>query len=89
MKALIIIMVALVALAGCSKLEEGNAGSKIAAAEDQAESVSHAKAEQPDPTGPSAKPARQKKPSALDRLLREGAQEQGQGLGRFDRKRGE
>lgn len=85
MKYQLMIIAVLVALAGCSKADDGRAG-KIAAAEDQAESVSHAKPEQ---VAPGARPASKNKPSELDRLLREGAQEKGAGMGRLNRKRGE
>lgn len=43
---------------------------------------------QPDRAGSDSKPERQKKPSALDQLLREGAQEKRSGLGRSDKNQG-
>lgn len=59
----VIIMAALVALVGCSKPEDRNAG-KVAAAEDQAGSVSHAKPEQPEQA------AKKRRPSAWDEEMR-------------------
>jgi hypothetical protein len=47
--------------------------------------VAKVESDQPDRAGPDSKPERQKKPSALDQLLREGAQEKGSGLGRSDK----
>ena len=88
MKTQLIIVAVLVALAGCSKSEEGSAGN-VTMAEEQARSVSHAKPDQVNSSKTSAQPERKNKPSELDRLLREGAQEKRQGLGRLDRKRGE
>jgi hypothetical protein len=86
MKIRIVIIAVLLALVGCSRPGDG---ASSAIAEDQAGSVSHAKPEQRDLSEPGAQPTWKKKPSELDRLLREGAQEKGQGLGRLDRKRGE
>lgn len=78
---IITISLLLTLLSGCSKPEDGETKKPIL--EDRAASVSHAKPEQPAQITPT------NKPSALDRRLREGAQEKGQGLGRLDRKRGE
>lgn len=80
---IIAISLLLALLSGCSKPEEGETKKPIL--EDRAASVSHAKPEQPQP----AQITPTNKPSALDRRLREGAQEKGQGLGRLDRKRAE
>lgn len=44
--------------------------------------------DQPDRAGSDSKPERQKKSSALDQLLREGAQEKGAGMGRSDKNQG-
>lgn len=86
MKTMIIIAI-LVALTGCFRPEEVSANKTTA--EDQAGPVSHAKPDQVDLSAPSTLSARKNKPSELDRLLREGAQEKRQGFGRLDRKRGE
>lgn len=82
-----IIIAVLLALVGCSKPEDVSAG--MATTKDQGGPVSHAKPEQPAQIAPGARPTPTNRPSALDRRLREGAQEKGQGLGRLDRKRGE
>lgn len=81
MKTQIVIYAALIALAGCSRADEGG-GDKTSMIEDKANMAAP-----PEPAR--AHPVGKTKPSELDRLLREGAQEKGQGLGRFDRKRGE
>lgn len=50
--------------------------------------VAKVESDQPDRAGSDSKPERQKKPSALDQLLREGAQEKGAGMGRSDKNQG-
>lgn len=50
--------------------------------------VAKVEPDQPDRAGSDSKPERQKKTSALDQLLREGAQEKGAGMGRSDKNQG-
>lgn len=88
MKIKIVIVAVLLALAACSNAEEINAA-QAAGEKGLAGSVSHAKPEQPAQVAPGAHPTPKNRPSELDRLLREGAQEKGPGLGRLDRKRDE
>jgi hypothetical protein len=88
MKIKFVIVAVLLALVACSNAEEINAA-QATGEENQDGSVSHAKLEQPAQVAPGARHTPKNRPSELDRLLREGAQEKGQGLGRLDRKRGE
>jgi hypothetical protein len=50
--------------------------------------VAKIESDQPDRAGSDSKTERQKKPSALDKLLREGAQEKGAGMGQFGKNQG-